>query len=118
MRQKEYIGARIREFRKSRLAISQEGLAALLDPPVTRQAVQSWEAGRTTPDAETLLQLCRLMGAEISDFYMGPSASAAGGPDEGEAEVVSAYRRMSESGRRVLRATASALAGEAIGGEG
>jgi DNA-binding XRE family transcriptional regulator len=117
MKQKEYMAMRIKELRKARPGITQEALGQMLEPPVTRQAVQSWEAGRTTPDGETLLQLCRLLGAGVADFYTGAD-SVGEQPAPGEAALVSAYRSMSDSARSVLRATATALAEQAAGADG
>lgn len=33
------------------------------------KTVYAWESGRTQPDADTLIRLCRLYGVSISDFY-------------------------------------------------
>ena len=51
MEQKQYLGAKIKEFRKERLGISAERLGQMLEHPVSRPTIHSWESGRTEPTA-------------------------------------------------------------------
>lgn len=71
MNQKAYIGKKIRELREARNWSSGK-LGAMLSNPKSDRGVLSWESGRTSPDAETLMELCILFGVEIADFYYKP----------------------------------------------
>ena len=68
MDQKTYIGKKIRENREAKKWTSAQ-LGAMLSNPKSDRGVLSWENGRTTPDADTLIELCILFGIEISEFY-------------------------------------------------
>lgn len=71
MNQEEYIGKQIRRFRKEK-GLSARELGQLIKPKKTDSAITSWERGRTQPDGDTLIQLCRLFEVEITDFYYDP----------------------------------------------
>lgn len=71
MNQIEYIGKQIRKYRKSR-SWSAGQLGAMLDPVKSESAVTSWERGRTQPDGDLLIQLCRIFEVEVADFYYNP----------------------------------------------
>ena len=43
-------------------------------PHVTRQAVSSWETGRSEPDIETLLALAEALGTNADELIYGPKA--------------------------------------------
>lgn len=68
MNQKAYIGKKIRELRDAKNWSSAK-LGNMLSKPKTDRGVLSWESGRTTPDADTLIELCIIFGVDISDFY-------------------------------------------------
>ena len=68
MNQKEYIGKKIRELRESR-KWSADKLGAMLEKPRSGKTILSWENARTEPDGDTLIELCTIFGADISDFY-------------------------------------------------
>lgn len=68
MDQKTYIGKKIRELREAKGWTSAQ-LGNMLTNRKTDRGVLSWESGRTTPDAETLMELCILFGVEIAEFY-------------------------------------------------
>lgn len=53
------------KLRKER-GLSQEELASQIS--VSRQAVSRWEMGRSMPDVENLLQLCRAFGVRADDL--------------------------------------------------
>lgn len=74
MDQKQYIGKKIRDFRKQS-GISARSLGKMLEPPKSEAAVTSWERGRTEPDGNVLIQLCHIFGRDFSDFYY-PDRSA------------------------------------------
>lgn len=68
MDQIQYIGKQIRRYRKER-NWSAGQLGQMLTPKKTESAVTSWERGRTQPDGDILIQLCRLFEVDIADFY-------------------------------------------------
>lgn len=70
MNQKQYIGIKIRQYRQDKLGASIKDLGEMLHPKRSASAVQSWETGRTEPDADTLIELCVLFGVDIKDFYL------------------------------------------------
>jgi transcriptional regulator with XRE-family HTH domain len=49
--------------------ISQECLAEQLH--ITRQAVSKWESGQSTPDVETCIQICRVLGVSPNRLLLG-----------------------------------------------
>lgn len=72
MNQKEYIGKKIREYRKSVPGLSASKLGNMLKTPVSDKTIYSWERGRTQPDGDQLIELCVIFGVQISDFYFKP----------------------------------------------
>lgn len=68
MDQKQYIGKKIREYRK-KAHLSAKDLGQQIKPVKSESAVTSWERGRTEPDGNVLIQLCRILGKDFSDFY-------------------------------------------------
>lgn len=68
MDQKQYIGLQIKKYR-SAAGLTAEQLGERLNPKRSRNTVTSWERGRTEPDGDTLIQLCKIFGAQIGDFY-------------------------------------------------
>ena len=62
------IGKSIRRYRTER-GMTQEELAEQLF--VTRQTVSNYEMGRSRPDIETLLAICRLLDKDMEDFLYG-----------------------------------------------
>ena len=52
--------------------MTQDQLADALH--VTRQAVSSWETGRSEPDIETLLALAEALGTNADEMIYGPKA--------------------------------------------
>ena len=111
---KTYIGALIRQARKSKGITSIE-LAEMLTPKKKPQTVTAWERGISSPDAESLSQIANLLEIDVRSFY--------GQEDSREfvvvqlddpikrdiAEFESCYARMSESQRRAVLAVASAM---------
>lgn len=73
MDQIEYIGKQIRRFRKEKGWSAQE-LGQKLNPEKSPSTITSWERGRTQPDGDILIQLCRLFETDIADFYYDPPA--------------------------------------------
>lgn len=62
------VGKNIRYFREES-GMSQEELAEKLN--VTRQAVSSWELGKTEPDIETLHRIADALGVTIEEIVYG-----------------------------------------------
>lgn len=73
MDQIQYTGQQIRRYRKER-GWSAGQLGQMVSPKKTESAVTSWERGRTQPDGDVLIQLCRLFEVDIADFYFDPPA--------------------------------------------
>ena len=61
------------------------------------KTVSAWEVGRGQPDADTLIELCKLFRVEITDFY-GHDQQV----DESEKSLLDLYRSMAPDGRRAL----------------
>lgn len=64
------IGSRIKDLRNEK-NMTQEQLAQQLH--VTRQAVSSWETGKTQPDIETLTKLASAFGVSAEELIYGES---------------------------------------------
>lgn len=74
MNQKEYIGKKIKEYRKEIPGLSASKLGNMLSHPVSSKTIYSWESGRTQPSGDELIELCIIFGVKISDFYFKPKA--------------------------------------------
>ena len=81
--QKRYIGQKIRSYRKEHHWSAKE-LGLLINPVKSEAAVTSWERGRTKPDGDVLIQLCRIFDKDLDDFYL---AVYKGGGDDSNAWV-------------------------------
>ena len=63
------VGKNLKQLRQ-REKLTQDALAERLH--VTRQAVSSWETGKTQPDIETLTALAGALGADVRELIYGP----------------------------------------------
>ncbi len=63
--------------------LSQQDLADLLD--VSRTTVSRWESGKNTPSTTQLLNICKVLGIDSSEFIEGSV------PSSGQPEAASAY---------------------------
>ncbi len=63
------VGKNLKQLRQ-REKLTQDALAERLH--VTRQAVSSWETGKTQPDIETLTALAEALGADVRELIYGP----------------------------------------------
>ena len=63
------VGKNLKQLRQ-REKLTQDALAERLH--VTRQAVSSWETGKTQPDIETLTALAEALNADIRELIYGP----------------------------------------------
>jgi len=104
-----HIATRIKELREQR-KWSQEELGDMFEVAKNKGTVSSWEKGRTTPDADTLVELCEIFGVDISTFY----PSSKDDDDEivltkKERLIVEWYRSSGYEGRAAIEATAKAM---------
>lgn len=101
---RENIAKNIRKFRTTKgLNVNEVGASV----GKSGKTVSAWEVGRGQPDADTLIQLCRLFDVDIADLYGHES-----GPlplSECERELVTMFRSMSDSGKDALAAVAKSL---------
>ena len=67
------VGKNLKQLRQ-REKLTQDALAEQLH--VTRQAVSSWETGKTQPDIETLTALAEALHADIRELIYGPEQMA------------------------------------------
>lgn len=74
VREMHTVGTAIRRLRQ-RQNLTQDALAERLH--VTRQAVSSWEMGRTQPDVGMLAELAAALGTDVNELIYGRSAEAA-----------------------------------------
>lgn len=81
--QKRYIGQKIRSYRSEHHWSARE-LGSMINPVKSEAAVTSWERGRTEPDGDVLIQLCRIFDKDLDDFYL---ATNKGGGDGSNAWV-------------------------------
>lgn len=109
------IGDLIRAARKKK-RISARELGERLSPSVTFGAIYGWESGKTKPNADTLLQISKILDVDIKALLPGfdgnlefavETTSESARRDLAEFE--SCYARMSESQRRAVLAVASAM---------
>ena len=63
------VGKNLKQLRQ-REKLTQDALAERLH--VTRQAVSSWETGKTQPDIETLTALAESLDADVRELIYGP----------------------------------------------
>lgn len=67
------VGKNLKRLRQ-REKLTQDALAEQLH--VTRQAVSSWETGKTQPDVETLTALAEVLHTDIRELIYGPEQAA------------------------------------------
>ena len=63
------VGKNLKQLRQQE-KLTQDALAERLH--VTRQAVSSWETGKTQPDIETLTALAEALHADVRELIYGP----------------------------------------------
>lgn len=101
---REQIAQNIKRFRlDNRMNVDEVGAAI----GKSGKTVSAWEVGRGQPDADTMIQLCRLFSVDISDFYGIKTGEQ---PAKAEADLIDLYRSMNQDGQRVLLAIAETLA--------
>lgn len=90
---------RIKELRKAR-GWKQDDLARELQ--TSRQAVGNYETGFRSPDVETILRLCDILGCS-ADYLLGRSDLPDPQLTADEAALIQSYRALSETGREFIR---------------
>lgn len=107
MTTRDYMASMIREFRKAK-GMTTEELGELVGR--SKSAVESWEVGRTQPDADKLIELCRVLDVDIPDFF-GPSISNKRcEQDDDVKNLVNLYGVMDRDSRDALMLVAKGLA--------
>lgn len=102
---REQIAQNIKRFRlDNRMNVDEVGAAI----GKSGKTVSAWEVGRGQPDADTMIQLCRLFSVDISDFYGIKSGEQ---PTKAETRLVDLYRSMNQDGQKTLLAIAETLSG-------
>lgn len=100
---REQIAQNIKRFRlDNRMNVDEVGAAI----GKSGKTVSAWEVGRGQPDADTMIQLCRLFSVDISDFYGIKTGEQ---PAKAEAGLIDLYRSMNQDGQRALLAIAETL---------
>lgn len=56
----------IRQLRKMRLV----DVGARFDPPKDPSRISRWENGKETPRGDNLVQLARILGCKVEDFFV------------------------------------------------
>lgn len=109
------IGELIKSARKKK-GMSARELGERLEPKVTFAAVYGWEGAKCMPNADTLLQISKILDVDIKALLPGfeghleftvETTSESARRDIAEFE--SCYARMSDSQRRAVLAVASAM---------
>ncbi len=83
------IGKKIIKVRKM-LGLTQKEFGLRLG--VTKQALSSWEHGRTLPDIIILTEIAAMFGLSLNDFIVNPIIEPGKGITEREYEVVRKFR--------------------------
>ncbi len=91
---------RLKDARESK-RLSQSGLGAAVDPPVSKQLVSHWEHGRHVPDLTQLLALSEFLGVTLSWLALGTSDELS----PGALRLAAEYDRLTDDGREWLEAT-------------
>lgn len=103
MMTKEEIGKIIKNARID-AGLTQIQVASKLGRP--QQTIANWEVGRSQPDANTLFELFKILGADLNtSFGFPPKAKASLSTAEavpGEEQLMSLYRDLNDEGREKL----------------
>lgn len=105
---KKYIASKLRELREDE-KLKQDELGSMMDPPRGGATISSWETGRTTPDADAMLELCRIFGVEIIDFFPSDRPRPNISLSRDERDLIDNYRRATKEGKLAIEATARAM---------
>ena len=111
---KLYIGALIRQARKKK-GITSVQLASMLEPPRKPQTVTAWERGISSPDAESISQISRILEIDARSFYgqceeAGYMVLCPDDPMRKDMQTLeNCYTRMTDTQRKAVLAVASAM---------
>lgn len=97
---KENITSNISKYRKDK-GISQKELAEMIGAK-NLTTVSSWERGVSSPDIETLFNLCDIFGITINEMYGVDSITTKDECSLGEKELVKKYQLLDEHGKKVI----------------
>lgn len=104
MTAREYMANQLRRLRKrSGMSVREVGEAL----GKSDRTISAWEVCRGQPDADTLVALCRLYDARISDFFI-PEVSGDDHLSDEEASLVETYRKSSNQVRNTIIAVVNA----------
>ena len=84
-------GQRIKD-RRADLKMTGDDLGRRLDPPVSKQTIAHWEAGRYRPHIDQVAQLCAILGLSADALVLGGEI----GLSPRAAEIAAAYDRLQE----------------------
>lgn len=87
-------GQRIKD-RRGDLKMTGDDLGRRLDPPVSKQTIAHWEAGRYRPHIDQVAQLCKILGLSADALVLGGSI----GLSPRAAEIAAAYDSLHETER-------------------
>lgn len=108
MTTREYMAAKLKEFRKAcGLSAVEVGRAV----GKSDKTISAWEVGRGQPDADLLVMLCHLYSVDISDFYpdqIGHTTELS----EDESHLIDTYRHLNERDKQVVMTLAESLEGD------
>ncbi len=99
---KNNIANNIRRFRKQS-SISQKEFGKSLG--VAPNTVSEWESGKYTPDADTLVKICDLLGTTLTDIYgcdTGIQATQNKMVNGFEYEIIKKYRELGAHGKLIV----------------
>ena len=105
MTTREFMAAKLKEFRKAK-GLSAVEVGALVGK--SDKTISAWEVGRGQPDADMLVSLCQIYDVNISDFYQEVNSSLPLTPDE--SHLVDTYRLLDPPGQHAVMTLAEALA--------
>lgn len=94
---RDYMAAKLRKSRNDKgLSVEEVGRAV----GKSGKTISAWEVGRGQPDADLLVELCKLYSVDISDFYPEPSGTTSLNDDE--MRLIQAYRSLDDSQRHTV----------------
>lgn len=106
MTTREYMAMKLREYRNVR-GLNVDDVGAAIGK--SGKTISAWEVGRGQPDADKLVELCKLYGVRISDFF-NPEVSNESTLSSDECELLADYRAMNNQGKLMARGMVAALA--------
>ena len=110
MTTREYMARKLREFRSTKgLSVDEVGAAI----GKSGKTISAWEVGRGQPDADKLVDLCKVYGVRIADFYSSDVSQGVTLTAE-EAALIDSFRALNDKGKSVATAVLGALGASGI----